>query len=189
MSSRHDILAAIRAHRPQGEFLLPDIPLYDGVTEDLVARFSTALKKMGGRVIDAAEIPARLAGAAVTVSQVPEFIGHRKLNEDTRQTELADIDIAVLRAAFAVAETGSIALTERELGITGLGYLPQQLIILLDPADIDENLHNACRRPEYRHANYTVLHTGPSATADIEGVLIHGAQGVRSLSVAFVARQ
>jgi L-lactate dehydrogenase complex protein LldG len=25
--------------------------------------------------------------------------------------------------------------------------------------------------------------TGPSATADIEGVLIHGAQGVRSLTV------
>jgi len=28
-----------------------------------------------------------------------------------------------------------------------------------------------------------VFQTGPSATADIEGVLIHGAQGVRSLSV------
>jgi L-lactate dehydrogenase complex protein LldG len=25
--------------------------------------------------------------------------------------------------------------------------------------------------------------TGPSATADIEGVLIHGAQGIRSLTV------
>ena len=32
-------------------------------------------------------------------------------------------------------------------------------------------------------AAYAVLHTGPSATADIEGVLIHGAQGVRSLTV------
>ena len=31
--------------------------------------------------------------------------------------------------------------------------------------------------------SYGCLHTGPSATADIEGVLIHGAQGVRSLSV------
>ena len=25
--------------------------------------------------------------------------------------------------------------------------------------------------------------TGPSATADIEGILIHGAQGIRSLTV------
>jgi L-lactate dehydrogenase complex protein LldG len=31
-----------------------------------------------------------------------------------------------------------------------------------------------------------VLVTGPSATADIEGVLIHGAQGVRSLTVAMI---
>jgi L-lactate dehydrogenase complex protein LldG len=29
--------------------------------------------------------------------------------------------------------------------------------------------------------------TGPSATADIEGVLIHGAQGVRSLTVVPLA--
>jgi L-lactate dehydrogenase complex protein LldG len=29
--------------------------------------------------------------------------------------------------------------------------------------------------------------TGPSATADIEGVLIRGAQGIRSLTVVLVA--
>ena len=44
------------------------------------------------------------------------------------------------------------------------------------------------REPQYTHpvfrsARYAVFHTGPSATADIEGVLIHGAQGVRSLTV------
>jgi L-lactate dehydrogenase complex protein LldG len=32
-----------------------------------------------------------------------------------------------------------------------------------------------------------LFHTGPSATADIEGVLIHGAQGVRSLSILALA--
>jgi hypothetical protein len=37
--------------------------------------------------------------------------------------------------------------------------------------------------PAFRTARYAVFHTGPSATADIEGVLIHGAQGVRSLTV------
>jgi hypothetical protein len=33
-----------------------------------------------------------------------------------------------------------------------------------------------------------VFRTGPSATGDIEGVLIHGAQGVRTLTVAFIPR-
>ena len=32
-------------------------------------------------------------------------------------------------------------------------------------------------------AKYAVLMTGPSATADIEGVLVRGAQGIRSLKL------
>jgi hypothetical protein len=43
-------------------------------------------------------------------------------------------------------------------------------------------------RPEFRDRHYASFRTGPSATADIEGVLIHGAQGVRSLSVLPLAR-
>ena len=39
----------------------------------------------------------------------------------------------------------------------------------------------------FKTAGYAVLVTGPSATADIEGVLIHGAQGVRSLTVVPLA--
>ena len=90
--------------------------------------------------------------------------------------------------AFAVAETGSVLLSDRELGFNTMTYLAQHLIILLDPADIVVNLHHAYRRPEFRDGHYAVFHTGPSATADIEGVLIHGAQGVRSLSVAPIER-
>jgi L-lactate dehydrogenase complex protein LldG len=67
-------------------------------------------------------------------------------------------------------------------------YLAQHLIVLLDPADILVNLHYAYRRPEFRERHYAAFHTGPSATADIEGVRIHGAQGVRSLSVLPLAR-
>lgn len=49
---------------------------------------------------------------------------------------------------------------------------------------------NTC--PVYRHSgglSYGATYSGPSATADIEGVLIHGAQGVRSLSVLPIARE
>lgn len=60
--------------------------------------------------------------------------------------------------------------------------------MLLDPAEIIVNLYHAYRRPEFRDRPYACFHSGPSATADIEGVLIHGAQGVRSLSVLPIAR-
>jgi len=37
-------------------------------------------------------------------------------------------------------------------------------------------------------ASFAAFHTGPSATGDIEGALICGAQGVRTLTVAFIPR-
>jgi L-lactate dehydrogenase complex protein LldG len=190
MSAREDILAAIRAHRPQGAYPAPEVPLYDDrFTGDLRAMFEASLARMGGKILAAEDIQPRLDAAGVTVSQVTEFTGSRRLAPDTAPASLADLDIAVLRAAFGVAETGSVCFTEAELGVNAIGYLPQHLIVLLDPADLVPNLHHAYRRPEFRAANYTVFHTGPSATADIEGVLIHGAQGVRSLGVLFKARE
>jgi len=134
------------------------------------------------------QIRRRLAAAKVVCSATPEVLGNRLLSSIRAPRDLADVDIGVVRAAFAVAETGSVCLTQHSLGVNSLGYLPQHLIVLLDPADIVVNLHHAYRRPEFRQGHYATFHTGPSATADIEGVLIHGAQGVRSLTVVPVPR-
>ena len=40
----------------------------------------------------------------------------------------------------------------------------------------------------WREGGEAAFHTGPSATADIESVLVHGAQGVRLLSVLLLPR-
>jgi L-lactate dehydrogenase complex protein LldG len=101
---------------------------------------------------------------------------------------LADVDHAVVRASCGVAEAGSVLLTDQDLKVNALAYLAQHLIVLLDPADIVLNIHSAYARPEFRECPYAVFHSGPSATADIEGVLILGAQGVRSLSVLLLPR-
>ena len=195
MSSRDAVLASIRAHKPDLERLAPPVPLFDDdPPTDLLAAFGRQLERMGGVMLAAdpadplAAVRSRLSEATVICSNVPEVGGNRTLSPDTRPTDLADVDYGIVRATFAVAETGSICLTDRELGVNTLGYLPQHLIALLDPADIVPNIHHAYRRPEWRNANYAVFQTGPSATADIEGVLIHGAQGVRSLSVLPLAR-
>jgi L-lactate dehydrogenase complex protein LldG len=121
-------------------------------------------------------------------STVPEIAGNRDIAGIGAPQGLADVDFAIVRASFAVAETGSILLSETDLQVNAVAYLAQHLIVLLDPADIVVNLHHAYRRPEFRDRHYASFHTGPSATADIEGVLIHGAQGVRSLSVLPLAR-
>jgi L-lactate dehydrogenase complex protein LldG len=126
--------------------------------------------------------------AQVICSAVPEVKGNRALSGIVEPADLADVDVGVVRAAFAVAETGSIWLSETELQVNSLAFLAQHLLAFLDPGDIVGNLHHAYGNPRFKTARYAVLVTGPSATADIEGVLIHGAQGVRSLTVVLLLR-
>ena len=194
MSSRDAILGAIRANKPAPRSR-PEIPLFDRTgRDDRLARFVEAFKAMGGTWLEPVPgeplrpLRERLASAAVVVSRVPELAGTRELDLDQEAASLDDVDVAVVRAAFGVAETGTVAFTETELGINTLAYLAQHLIVLLDPADIVADIHAAYLRPEFSRARYLVFHTGPSATADIEGVLIRGAQGVRSLSILPLTR-
>lgn len=191
MTSRDEILASVRANRPQSDRPLPLVPLFDdGPPASLLAAFKESLHRMGGVFLDPpisgdtlAPVRAKIADVKIVCSTVPEISGNRDIAGVSRPQDLADVDFAIVRASFAVAETGSVLLSEADLHINAVAYLAQHLIVLLDPADIVVNLHHAYRRPEFRDSHYASFHTGPSATADIEGVLIHGAQGVRSLSV------
>ena len=196
MSSRDDILASIRVSLPRVDRPLPDIPLFDdNPPPSLLAAFKDSLHLMGGVFLDPpasgdplAPVREKIATAKVICSVVPEIAGTRDIGEVKATQELADVDFGIVRASFAVAETGSVLLSDTDLRVNAVAYLAQHLIVLLDPADIVVNLHHAYRRPEFRDRHYASFHTGPSATADIEGVLIHGAQGVRSLSVVPIER-
>jgi L-lactate dehydrogenase complex protein LldG len=196
VSSRDEILASIRANRPQVERSLPVVPLFDAnAPASLLTAFKENLERMGGRFLEApaagdllAPIRNKIAAAKVVCSTVPEIAGNRDIARINAPWELADVDLAIVRASFAVAETGSVLLSDAGLRVNALAYLTEHLIVLLDPVDIVVNIHHAYARPEFRSGHYACFHTGPSATADIEGVLIHGAQGVRSLSVLPVAR-
>ena len=52
----------------------------------------------------------------------------------------------MMRTPLAVAETGSVLLTESEVSITTAAVLAQHLVVLLDPVDIVEKLHHATER-------------------------------------------
>ena len=68
-----------------------------------------------------------------------------------------------------------------------VGVLSQHLVVLLDPAAIVDTMPDAYGRLELAASPYGVFLAGPSATGDIEGVIIHGAQGARSLTVLLCA--
>jgi len=193
MSSRDDILDRVRRNQPP-PVALPAVPAFAQPAGALLDRFKAAVVRMGARV---AEAPASgdLGGlvrelfpdAAVVASAVPEIGGNRELAAIARPADLADVDVGVVRAVFAVAETGSVWLTTAQFRVDSLGFLAQHLVVLVDPARIVGNLHDAYAMRDAFDARYGVFMTGPSATADIEGVLIHGAQGIRSMTVVPVA--
>lgn len=194
MSSRDAILTAVRANHPAPVPAIPGVPLFERSAGRRVAEFQEALVRMGGKYAEVREgadldrfIRSLFPQAQVICSAVPEVKGSRGLTGTVEPADLADVDIGVVRAAFAVAETGSLFLSETELKVNSLAFLAQHFVVLLDSRDIVGNLHHAYRDPRFKTARYAVLVTGPSATADIEGVLIHVAQGVRSLTVVILA--
>jgi L-lactate dehydrogenase complex protein LldG len=192
MSSRDDILARVRKNQPPGA-PLPAVHTFDTETGSPLERFKAAVVRMGGRFADAPvdgnldALIARLFPAArVICSATPEIVGNRPLDRVREPAELNDVDVGVTRAVYGVAETGSLWLTEAQFKVNALGFLAQHLVVLLDPTRILANLHHAYGRRTDFDVRYGVLMTGPSATADIEGVLIHGAQGIRTLTVVLV---
>jgi len=189
MNSREIILETVKRNQPRVA-ALPEVPLFDPHLPDPWRQFGENLQRMGGTLVEpspddglASVIKALHPDAKIIASATPEIEGTKQLEGVGAPRNLSDVDVGVVRAAFGVAETGSVFLSDVDLGIRALGYLSQHLVVLLDPAEVVGNLHQAYHRPEFATASYAVLMTGPSATADIEGVLIHGAQGVRTLSV------
>ena len=148
---------------------------------------------MGGRsfeVADAAAARAKVAelfpAARVICSAAPEVPGTRRIEEVRDPHELNDVDVGVVRSPLGVAEAGAIWLTQTELVVNALGVLSQHLVVLLDPAAIVDTMHDAYSRLDLAASPYGVFLAGPSATGDIEGVIIHGRRA-RSLTVLFIA--
>ena len=189
MSSRAHVLARVRRNQPAWR-TLPEVPAFERPLADPWEAFARALARMGGSVAAApagetldAFVRSRFPEARVICSATAEVAGTRSISSVRDPRELDDVDVGVVRAVFGIAETGSVWLSEREFGVNVLGFLSQHLVVLLDPQAIVADLHQAYRHPGFREARYAVFMTGPSATADIEGVLVRGAQGIRTLTV------
>jgi L-lactate dehydrogenase complex protein LldG len=129
MSSCDEILASIRANRPRLGRALPDVPLFDDdAPPQLLSRFKDSLQRMGGVFLDPPAggdpllpVRAKIAGAKIVCSTVPEIAGNRDVGGAIgRPQDLADVDFAIVRASFAVAETGSLLLSDADLRVNAL---------------------------------------------------------------------
>jgi L-lactate dehydrogenase complex protein LldG len=173
---------------------MPEVGGFPDAGDPILPYFRRQLEAMGGRsfeVADAAAARAKVAelfpAARVVCSAAPEVPGTRRVADVRDPHELNDVDVGVVRSPLGVAEAGAVWLTQGELVVNALGVLSQHLVVLLDPAAVVATMYDAYGRIDLTASPYGVFLAGPSATGDIEGVIIHGAQGARSLTVLLLA--
>ena len=108
--------------------------------------------------------------ARLGVAMVPLDAGHRAL---------AECDLGVTEADFALPETGTIGLLTSAERPRVVSLLVRVHLALVEPAVLRADLHQVFA--EAKGAPYLVLVTGPSRTADIELKVTLGVHGPQQL--------
>jgi L-lactate dehydrogenase complex protein LldG len=195
MTSRDEILSAIRQHLPEAS-PLPDL---DGPWieyPDPISQFASVLEVIGGRCIrvpNREAINAELAAMPVcvsakqTVSTVPG-IGSATVDLDAIDDPhaLEAVDFAILPGQFGVAENAAVWVSDDALKHRVIYFLCQHLALVIRAEDVIHNMHQAYQRLTFAGPRFGVFIAGPSKTADIEQSLVIGAHGPRSMTVFVV---
>ena len=161
---------------------------------NLAARFKEVLKGIGGEVIEALneeEVKTALRNAPFSggriITTIESFadIAETGWRSDDPHA-LADVDLAIFRARFGVAENGAVWLTEADLGRRVAPFICQRLATLLYKSDILATMGEAYERIGAADYSFGTFIAGPSKTADIEQSLVLGAHGARGMTVFLI---
>lgn len=116
--------------------------------------------------------------------EVAEVSSNIEASGDPRK--LQELDLCVVRGAFAVAENGAIWIRVPNEQLRVALVICEHLAIVVDRSQVVHNMHQAYQRIHFREPGYGTFISGPSKTADIEQCLVIGAHGPTSTTV-FVA--
>ena len=191
MSSRADILAAVRKARIDPGPLPPDcnFPAPEG---SLVEQFTQRLTGSGGQVsrvsLDAvaAFLQERFPSGRIA-STAPRYVtGDVDLTTIRDARDLASLGVMVCSTHVGIAECGAVWLSDKSLVHRAAAFLAQHLVVVLKPSGIVWNMHDAYSVIDLAAEGFGVWVAGPSKTADIEQSLVIGAHGARSFTVLLV---
>ena len=98
----------------------------------------------------------------------------------------AGVRFGVTGCTCAIAETGTLVLTNEPGRPLGPSLLPEVHVAVVHSRQIIGTLEEALRLPEVAQCASTVLISGPSRTADIEMTLTIGVHGPKELHVFVV---
>ncbi len=120
--------------------------------------------------------PAYAHGAAALLGKTPAPVMGR---------ELDGVPCLVATGSMAVARTGSVLVSQREVPVRVQILLPETLVLLVPAGALVDDLPAlyAVLGSTHLARGYFTFVSGPSKTADIEQTLVIGAHGPRRLTV------
>lgn len=195
MSSREAILKAIKEGKPRSEDALPEVNILHTTYEDLDAKFATTLASVGGNAVHLenkqaveAYVKEHYKDATVIVSTVDGLhVNTKELDATDDPHTLKDVDLAIIKGEFAVAENGAVWVKEADARHRALYFIAQKLMIVVPKGEVVHSMHEAYTRVRFGDKDvFGLFISGPSKTADIEQSLVIGAHGATEACVVFI---
>jgi L-lactate dehydrogenase complex protein LldG len=191
LNSRELIIEKAAKNKPE-QSTLPDISLLEKNNKGDLATFSTVLKNIGGSVHlihnleelvsivnEKHPIGSRLYSP---IEEIQKLINQAS-DDSNDGHDLENVELAIIKAYFAVAENGAVWVTDDLMGNRALPFICQHLAVIINESDIVPTMHEAYLQPSLDNYNYGSFIAGPSKTADIEQSLVLGAHGPKSMTV------
>lgn len=190
MTSREEILAKVKTNQPGPRPLPADLSTVPGGMDSLT-QFKTVLTTIGGAVVEVSNfeeiaqyIQQEFKDKKRLISTLPELASVTESgweNKDPHSYE--DVDLAVIKAHFGVAENAALWITEDLMHQRAVPFICQQLAVVVNKADLVATMHDAYSRIGNAEYGFGSFIAGPSKTADIEQSLVLGAHGPKSMTV------
>lgn len=191
MSSRASILEKIKQNQPSVVSELPSLTFLGLDTFDILEKYKTVLRSIGGDFVEVSNYEGIIEFVKnnydtqkrmiSTIAELSEIATTDWFNDDPHSLE--DVELALVKAHFGVAENSALWVTDAILGQRVTTFIPQFLSIILNKKDVVATMHQAYDRIGNQEYGFGTFIAGPSKTADIEQSLVLGAHGARGLMV------
>lgn len=191
MSSRDLILSKIKSNQPAVVAELPSLNFLGLDIIDTIQTYKKVLKSIGGFYVEVDSLDQIIEYIALNyavdtrkITTLDSLSSIAEINWTTDDPHsLANVELAIIKAHFGVAENGALWVTDSIMGQRVSTFIPQYLAIIVNKSDIVPTMHQAYERIGNQDYGFATFIAGPSKTADIEQSLVLGAHGARGLTV------